>query len=85
MKQDHTLLNLAALDILSDGSGGSAMGGVWLLALFGSCLGILYLVYYRLPKYLWERYSGPIGRAYYRVLGISPKTLERIKKRARKK
>ena len=85
MKEDNTLLNLAALDILSDGSAGSALGVVWLVALFGSGLGIIYLCYYRLPKYLWNRYSGPIGRAYYRGIGISPKTLERIKKRARKK
>lgn len=81
MKQDNTLLNLAALDLLSDGAVGTGMGVVWLVVLFGSGLGIIWLFYYRLPKYLWDRYSGPLGRAYYRALGISPKTVERIKNR----
>lgn len=81
MKQDNTLLNLAALDLLSDGAVGSTMGVFWIIILFGSGLGLIWLFYYRLPKYLWERWSGPAGRAYYRALGLSPKTVERIKKR----
>lgn len=81
MKNDSTFLNLAALDILSDGAVGTVSGVLWVIILFGSGLGILWFFYYQLPKYLWNRYSGPLGRAYYRSIGISPKTLERIKKR----
>ena len=85
MKSDNTLLNLAALDILSDGATGTVSGILWIIILFGSGLGVLWLFYYQLPRYLWKRYSGPLGRAYYRSLGISPKTLERVKKRCAQK
>ena len=49
MKNDSTFLNLAALDILSDGAVGTVSGVLWVIILFGSGLGILWFFYYQLP------------------------------------
>ena len=81
MKNDNTLLNLAALDILSEGPVGNVTGVTIALGLFLLPPVILWGLFYKLPKEFFKRHKGPTGESYYRALGLAPQTVERIKRR----
>ena len=81
MSKDNMLLNLAALEVLSEGSAGNVTGLLFLGALLVAPPLILWGVLYKLPKEFFKRRKKPTGEAYYQLLGLSPKTVERIKRR----
>jgi len=84
MSQNNTLLNLAAFEVLSEGSAGNVTGVLFLGALLVAPPLILWALFYKLPKEFFKRRRKPVGEAYYRLLGLSPKTVERIKRRCKK-
>ena len=82
MSKDNTLINLAALGYVADGPIGTVAG----LAIIVCAPPIIaWAVCYKLPQFLYKRYRGPVGTAAYRLMGLSPKTTERIRKLERMK
>ena len=79
--RDNDLFNLAALEVLADGSAGKATSFLFLAAIAIAPPLLLWGLLYKVPMHYLRRNKERIGAAYYRALGLSPKTVERIKRR----
>ena len=77
---DKNLQRLAMVEIISPGTAGAAASGILIGAFLIGAAWLLKAFYWDLPKAAINRGIRLVGRFYYRALGISPKTLERIKR-----
>lgn len=82
---DKNLQRLVMVEIISPGTAGAAASGAFVGAMIIGTAWLLKAFYWDLPKAAFNRGIKLAGRFYYRALGISPKTLERIKRRQAKR
>ena len=82
---DKNLQRLAMVEIISPGTAGGAASGALIGATILGAAWLLKAFYYDLPKAAINRGIRLVGRCYYLALGITPKTLERIKRRKTKR
>jgi len=77
---DKNLQRMAMVEIIAPGTASGAASGMLIGATILGAAWLLKAFYWDLPKAAISRGIKLVGRCYYRALGISPKTLERIKR-----